>query len=46
MYLVDSAGGLELILRLTTQQQQRIDRSMHGESANEDIGIDDNDARI
>ena len=35
MYLVDSAGGLELTLRSTTQQQQRIDRSMRRISVQE-----------
>ena len=45
MYLVGSAGGLEWTPRSRTQQQQRIDRSMDGELANEAMSIGDNDAQ-
>ena len=41
-----SAEGPEWILRSTMQQQQRIDRSMDGELANEAMSIGDNDAQI
>ena len=43
---VGLAGGPGWPPRLTTQQQQRIDRSMYGELEIEAMGIDNNDARI